>query len=82
MTVTNASRNPSFAIFCMSTVPGAIVSRQTMTKMITANCTANHAQMPSAPHAMVPSSPHGNGVLADGGREIAERSLLIRSRYR
>src|SRR6476469_6810633 len=71
MIVTNASRKPSFAILCMSTVPGAVVSRQTITAMMAANCTANHAQTPSAPHAIVPSNPHGGGGLAAGGRGAA-----------
>src|SRR6476646_7583148 len=82
MIVTNASRKPSFAILCVSTVPGAVVSRQTITAMMTANCTANHAQTPSAPHAIVPSNPHGGGGPAAGGSEAAEEGRLIRSRYR
>src|SRR4029079_14306588 len=70
------------AIVCMWTVPAAVVSRQTITAMMAANCTANHAQTPSAPHAIVPSNPHGRGGACAGGREPAEEGGLSRSRYR
>src|SRR5947208_2938476 len=78
MIVTNASRNPSFAILSMSMLPGAVALRQAMNAMITANCTANQAQTPAAPQAIVASNPHGGGV-GDAAVGITIGSVLIGS---